>query len=100
MPKRSITKLEIISQFAKKLKLPKKTISTFLEELTSLAVSETKKAGSFLIPGIGKLVLAKRNARKGRNPRTGEEIFIPPKTVIKMRLAKAFKEAVIPSKRK
>ncbi len=42
-------------------------------------MSETKKAGSFTIPGIGKLVLVKRKARMGRNP--GKAIKIPAKTV-------------------
>jgi len=44
------------------------------------------------------MVLSKRKARMGRNPATGEEIKIPAKTVVKMRVAKAFKEAVIPPK--
>jgi len=68
--------------------------------MASLAVSETKKAGSFTIPGVGKLVLQKRKARKGRNPATGESINIPAKTVVKMRIAKACKEAIVPPKRK
>ena len=61
-----------------------------------LATAETKKAGVFTFPGIGKLVLSKRKARKGRNPATGEEINIPAKTVVKMRIAKACKEAIVP----
>jgi len=56
----------------------------------------TKKTGSFTLPGIGKLVLSKRKARMGRNPATGEPLKIPAKTVVKMRVAKAAKEAIIP----
>ena len=66
--------------------------------MVALAKSELKKAGSFVLPGVGKLVLQKRKARVGRNPATGAEIKIPAKTVVKMRIAKAFKEAVIPPK--
>jgi len=64
-----------------------------------LATAETTKAGVFTFPGIGKLVLSKRKARKGRNPATDEEINIPAKTVVKMRFAKACKEAIVPPKK-
>jgi DNA-binding protein HU-beta len=53
-----------------------------------------------VIPGLGKAVKANRKARTGRNPQTGEPIKIPAKTVVKFRLAKAFKDAVVPSKKK
>jgi DNA-binding protein HU-beta len=70
-----------------------------IDEIAALAVAETKKAESFTLPGIGKLVLSKRKARKGRNPATGEEIKIPAKTVVKMRIAKACKDAIVPPKK-
>jgi DNA-binding protein HU-beta len=70
-----------------------------LETLASAAVSETKKNGQFVLPGIGKLVKSQRKARMGRNPQTGESIKIPAKTVVKFRVAKAAKEAVVPPKR-
>jgi DNA-binding protein HU-beta len=44
-------------------------------------------------------VKAHRNARMGRNPQTGEAIKIKAKTVVKMRLAKSCKDAVIPPKK-
>ena len=78
--------------FASKFVLPKKAASAIIDEVAALAVSETKKAGSFTLPGIGKLVLVKRKARMGRNPATGATIKIPAKTVVKMRVAKAAKE--------
>ncbi len=62
-------------------------------------MSETKKAGSFTPPGIGKLALVKRKPPMGRNPATIEAIKIPPKTVVKMRVAKAAKEAIVPGKK-
>ena len=51
------------------------------------------------VPGIGKLVLVKRKARMGRNPATGEAIKIPAKTVVKMRVAKSAKEAIVPGRK-
>ena len=50
---------------------------------------------SFTIPGLGKLVLVDRKARLGRNPATGEQINIPAKRVVKFRIAKAAKDAIL-----
>jgi len=90
-----MTKSRIISHFALKFELPRKASAAILEEVAALAVSETKKTGSFTLPGIGKLVLVKRKARMGRNPATGEAIKILAKTVVRMRVAKAAKEAIV-----
>ena len=100
MAKKPMTKAQIVTHFAEKFELPKRTASEIVDEMASLSVSETKKAGSFTIPGVGKLVLRKRKARKGRNPATGESINIPAKTVVKMMIAKACKEAIVPPKGK
>jgi len=100
MAKKPMTKSQIVSHFAKKFDLTRKTASGIIEEVAALAVSETKKVGSFTLPGIGKLVLARRKARMGRNPQTGKAIKIPAKTVVKMRVAKAVKEAVVGGRKK
>jgi len=99
MAKKPMTKSQIVSHFAGKFELSKKASAAILDEVAALAVSETKKNGAFTLPGIGKLVLVKRKARKGRNPATGAEINIPAKTVVKMRIAKACKEAIVPPKK-
>jgi DNA-binding protein HU-beta len=99
MPKKPMTKAEIVSHFAGKFEVSKKTASGIIDEVAALAVSETKKTGSFTLPGIGKLVLVKRKARMGRNPGTGEVIKIAAKTVVKMRVAKAAKEAIVPGRK-
>ena len=88
-----------MSHFEGKFELTKKNASGMIEEVTALAVSETKKTGSFTLPGIGKLVPVKRKARMGRNPATGEAIKIPTKTLVKMRVAKAAKEAIVPGRK-
>jgi DNA-binding protein HU-beta len=97
--KKPMTKSQIVSHFAGKFELSKKSSAAILDEVAALAVSETKKAGSFSLPGIGKLVLVKRKARMGRNPATGEPLKIPAKTVVKMRVAKAAKEAIVPGRK-
>lgn len=99
MAKKPMTKSQIVSYFAAKFELSKKASAAIIEEVAALAVSETKKTGSFTIPGIGKLVLVKRKARMGRNPATGATIKIPAKTVVKMRVVKAAKEAIVPPKK-
>jgi DNA-binding protein HU-beta len=98
-PKKPVTKSQIVAHFAKKFELSKKAASSIIDEMAMLAIAETKKAGAFTFPGVGKLVLVKRKARKGRNPATGEEINIPAKTVVKMRIAKACKDAIVPPKK-
>ena len=97
--KKPLTKAQIVSYFAKKFDLSKKVASSVIDQMAALAVAETKKAGAFTFPGVGKLVLVKRKARVGRNPATGEPINIPAKTVVKMRVAKACKDAIVPPKK-
>jgi DNA-binding protein HU-beta len=97
--KKPLTKSQIVAHFAEKCDLTKKTAAMILDEVTAFAIAETKKVGSFTLPGIGKLVLSNRKARMGFNPATGEQIKIPAKRVVKMRLAKTFKEAIIPPKK-
>jgi DNA-binding protein HU-beta len=97
--KNPLTKRQIVTHFAEKFELSKKAASSIIDEMASLAIAETKKAGSFVLPGIGKLLLSKRKARIGPNPATGEQINIPAKTVVKMRIAKACKDAIVPSKK-
>jgi len=95
-----MTKSQIVAHLAEKVEIPKKTAAAVLVELVTLATKEAKSSGQFVVPGLGKAVKANRKARMGRNPQTGEAIKIPAKTVVKFRLAKAFKEAVIPPKKK
>ena len=95
-----MTKSQTVAHLAGKLTVTKKQAAAGLEELAALAVNETKKSGQFVIPGIGKLVKVNRKARMGRNPATGETIKIPAKTVVKFRVAKACKDAVVPPKKK
>jgi DNA-binding protein HU-beta len=97
--KKPLTKSQTVTHFAKKFDLSKKTAAMIVDEIGALAVAETKKVGSFALPGIGKLVISNRKARMGFNPATGEQIKIPAKRVVKMRLAKACKDAIIPPKK-
>ncbi|MCL5005481.1 MAG: HU family DNA-binding protein [Acidobacteria bacterium] len=94
-----MTKSQVVAHLAEKSGLQKKATAAVLEDLVTLATKECKSNGQFVIPGLGKAVKAHRKARTGRNPQTGEPIKIPAKTVVKFRLAKAFKDAVVPPKK-
>jgi DNA-binding protein HU-beta len=93
-----MTKSQLISLIAEKNGMTKAAAGTVLETITCTAIAETKKNGQFVIPGLGKLVKSHRKARMGRNPQTGASIKIPAKTVVKFRVAKACKDAVVPKK--
>jgi DNA-binding protein HU-beta len=90
-----MTKSETLNALAEATGLSKKEVASFLDEMVNLAYKEVVGSGEFLIPGIGKLVKVDRKARMGRNPATGETISIPAKTVVKFRVAKAAKDAVL-----
>ena len=88
-----MTKSQIIAAIAEKADISKAQAKDALEGLAVLAYEGA--ADGFTIPGIGKLVKVDRAARIGRNPATGETIQIPAKTVLKFRVAKAAKDAVL-----
>jgi DNA-binding protein HU-beta len=93
---KAMTKSQIADFIAKKADIKKKLAVQILEDVAALAYKEAKN--SFTLPGLGKLVLVQRKARMGRNPQTGEAIKIPAKKVVKFRVAKACKEAVLGKK--
>jgi len=90
---KSLTKSQIIGAVAETTGLTKKQAAATLEALVNLAYKNAKN--SFTLPGLGKLVLVNRKARMGRNPATGEAIKIAAKRVVKFRVAKAAKDAIL-----
>jgi DNA-binding protein HU-beta len=92
---RKMTKTELLVALAQATQTDKKTAGAFLDTLSTLAYKEIKKNGEFVLPGFGKLVKQKRKARTGVNPK----IKIPAKTVVKFRVAKAAKDAVLGAKK-
>jgi len=91
-------KSDLFAFFANKFEMKRAQAREFFDELNTLAEKELKRSGQFTIPGMVKLVVQKRKARMGRNPATGEPIKIPAKTVVKARIAKQMKDAVLPRK--
>ena len=95
-----MTQTQLIKSLAESNEISNKQAKTILEGLASIAIAEVKKNGVFVLPGIGRLVRQDRKARTGRNPATGETIKIPAKKVVKFRVAKAAKDAIVPPKKK
>ena len=95
-----MTQTQIVQALADKCEVTKKVGKALLDTLAQTAITEVKKNGMFVIPGIGRLVRVDRKARMGRNPATGEAIKIAAKKVVKFRVAKAAKDAIVPAKAK
>src|SRR5580700_1974832 len=93
-----MTQSQLIKELAAAVEVPNKTAKAFTLAYAEMAIKETKKNGVAVLPGIGRLVRVDRKARIGRNPATGEAIKIPAKKVVKFRVAKAVKDAIVPPK--
>jgi len=90
---KAATKSQIIAQIAEDAGVSKVQAKEALDSLISQAYKGAKDG--FTVPGLGKLVKVDRAARMGRNPATGETIKIAAKTVLKFRIAKAAKDAIL-----
>ncbi len=93
---KTLSKSQIAASIAEAAEVSKKQAALILDHVAQLAYKNAKN--SFTLPGLGKLVLVNRKARIGRNPATGEQIQIPAKKVVKFRVAKAAKDAILGKK--
>jgi DNA-binding protein HU-beta len=96
---KKMSQSQLIKELAAATEISNKVARLFLDTFTSIAVRETKRNGVFVVPGIGRLVRVDRKARLGRNPATGESIKIPAKKVVKFRVAKSVRDAIVPPKK-
>jgi DNA-binding protein HU-beta len=87
---KAMTKSEVASQMAERVGITKKQASAFFETLADLAYKQAKN--TFVLPGIGKMIM-----RFGE--KAGQEITIPKKKVLKFRVAKAAKDAILGAKK-
>jgi DNA-binding protein HU-beta len=95
-----MTQSQLIQSLADRCEVTKKVSKDFLTKLAEVAINEVKKNGLFVVPGLGRLVRVDRKARMGRNPATGASIRIPAKKVVRFRIAKAAKDAIVPGQGK
>jgi DNA-binding protein HU-beta len=94
---RRMGKSELFSHFAERFEVKRTQAREFFDELTTLAEKELKRSGEFVLPGMVKLVKQHRKAGWDATGH-GEAIKIPAKTVVKARIAKQLKDAVLPRK--
>ena len=95
-----MTQTQLVRSLAEKCEVSNKVAKAFLDNLATTAIGEVKKNGMFVVTGLGRLVRVERKARMGRNPATGEAIKIAAKKVVKFRVAKSAKDAIVPPKKK
>ena len=94
-----MTKSEMASNLAESVGISKKQVSQFFEAQAALAYKQAKN--TFVIPGIGKLVLVERAPREmvmRFGPKAGQTVKVPKRKKVKFRIAKAAKDAILGSK--
>lgn len=82
-----MNKVELISAIAEKAGMTKVDAKKALEAMVNVAKAEMKNDGKIALVGFGTLAVSERPARKGHNPKTGENIEIPAKKVVKFKPA-------------
>ena len=89
-----MNKSELIEHIASQADISKAAAGRALEAVIGAVKTTLKKKGEVSLVGFGTFSVSKRAARKGRNPRTNEEIKIKSAMVPKFRPGKALKDAV------
>jgi len=90
-----MTKSEILSTLATDTGFKKKEVENIMQAVNNLIYRTLKKEKVIKLDGLGVFQLKDRKARMGRNPRTGETVKIAAKRVVKFRVVKALKDAVL-----
>jgi DNA-binding protein HU-beta len=89
-----MTKSELIDKVAKEAKIPRAAAERALNSFTASIGEALKRGDKITLPGFGTFLVSNRSARKGRNPRTGEEIDIPAVRIPKFKVGKGLKDTV------
>ena len=89
-----MTKSELIDKVAKESKIPRAAAERAINSFTATIAEVLKTGDKITLPGFGTFLVSNRSARKGRNPRTGEEIDIPAVRIPKFKVGKGLKDAV------
>lgn len=96
--KKALTKLEMIDLIAKEASVPKTAAKAALESFVEMVVKEVKAGRPLRVAGLGTFSLKKVKARKGVNPKTGEQIKISAKKRMSFKAAAQVKDTLNPSK--
>jgi len=89
-----MNKGELVEVISEKTGVQKNTVALIINETHETIIAKLKEGDSVKIAGFGTFLTTKREARKGRNPKTGATVDIPEKTVAKFRPGKVMKETL------
>jgi integration host factor subunit beta len=93
-----MTKADLVESVAKEAEMTKKDAEQLVEIIFDSIVSTLNKGEKIELRGFGSFRVRHRNARKGRNPKTGEAVSIPAKRVAYFKPGKDLKELINTSK--
>ena len=88
-----MNKSDLVTAIAESTSLPKSTVAVVLNGVHETITANLVKGENVRIPGFGTFYSLKREARKGRNPKTGETVEIPAKMIPKFRAGKTLKDS-------
>jgi len=89
-----LNKTDLVAQVASKANMTKKDVEKVLNTLFATIEEALKDGSKVQLVGFGTFEVRERQARKGRNPQTGEEIEIPATRIPAFRAGKALKDAI------
>ena len=89
-----LTKKDIIEMFCSEQGVSKKASAALVESFFEIIKDELAKGEDVMISGFGKWTVKKKNARKGRNPQTGEDVTISARKVVTFKPSAVLKDTV------
>ena len=89
-----MTKTEFIKTLAEKVELPQNKTDDVISTMIEIITKTLAKGDEIAFIGFGSFSIKKRAARMGRNPRTGAELKIPAKKVVRFSASSTLKNAV------
>ena len=89
-----MTKFDIIRNVNEQLGFSKKDSATIVESVFEIIKDNLAQGEKIKISGFGNFVVKKKNARRGRNPQTGEEIEITSRKVLNFKASQVLRRAI------
>jgi DNA-binding protein HU-beta len=89
-----MNKADLVTRIAKEAELTNRQAARALDALVCGVQEALSRGDSITLMGFGTFSVMPRSARKGRNPQTGREVFIPASKAAKFRAGKGLREAV------
>jgi integration host factor subunit alpha len=91
-----VTKADIVERLYERVGLPKQEVSDVVESVFELMKGKLEQGEKVKISGFGNFTVRTKQARRGRNPQTGETITLPARRVLSFKASPLLKDAVNP----